>query len=506
MIPVLSAEQIRQWDSYTIRHEPVASVDLMERAATACFRWLVSLPAADRCFQCYVFNGNNGGDGLAIARMLHLVGYRVNVFEIHSEKKPTVDFLENKNRLLQTGFESYHIIKSRKDLSRHADPDILIDAIFGTGLSKPVTGLFAEVIKHINFSGNQVISIDMPSGLFVDSTSLLSGHTVIRATHTLTFELLRKSLLFAENNPFFGEVHVLPIGLMQAFINNQPVTEFLVEYSDVQQLRKARNPFSNKGHYGHAAIVAGSYGMMGAALLASRACLKAGAGLTTAIVPACGYSIIQGAVPEVMCITPQPVNFNSDAVLHNKVDIPFSKFSTIGIGPGIGQQKETRVLLNQILTKFTKPLVIDADALNILSANPSMLKKIPAQSILTPHPKEFERLAGKSKNDFHRHEMQQAFSEKYQVLIVLKGRYTCITTPEGRSYFNTTGNAGMAKGGSGDVLTGFITGLLARGYSPEEAAIAGVYLHGSAGNLACNRAGEEAMTASDLINELNCQQ
>lgn len=499
MIPVLSAKQIREADAFTIAHEPVASIDLMERAATACFRWIVSHFPVDRHFHFYVFNGNNGGDGLAIARMMHLSGYPVHVYEVKNEREPSTDFFENKNRLLQTGFKNYEVITNKTELASHHQHEIIIDALFGTGLSAVIKGLVAEVIMHINKSNTTVVSIDIPSGLFADKSSIIKNHAIVKAAHILSFQAVKKAFLMKECSEYAGDVHILPIGLDEKFIRSLNTQDYVLETDDIKSLVKKRKSFSHKGDYGHAAIIAGSFGKTGAAVLAVNACISSGAGLTTAIVPRCAYSIMQISVPEAMCICPAFKSLATDDYLHGPVDFNPEKFTTLGIGPGLGKQKATAALLKKILLSFKKPVVLDADALNILSENRQWLNLITPQSILTPHAGEFERLAGKADNDFHRIELLKDFAVKHQCIMVLKGRYTCIATPDGKCFFNTTGNPSLAKGGSGDVLTGMITAWLAQGYEPLHAALMAIHLHGLAADKAVEELSENAVTASDII-------
>jgi NAD(P)H-hydrate epimerase len=499
MIPVLTAQQIREADAFTMAHEPVASIDLMERAATACFRWLVSRFSVDSHFHIYVFCGNNGGDGLAIARMMHLSGYQVHVYEVKSDRSPSGDFAENKNRLLQTGFKNYSVAEDKAAFVYHPPNDVIIDALFGTGLSGVLKGLAADAVQHINHSKTTVVSIDIPSGLFADKSSVIKNHAIVKATHTLSFQVLKKAFLIKENSEFVGDVHLLPIGLDERFIHSLKTKDFIIEREDIRSLIRKRNSFSHKGDYGHAALIAGSFGKAGAAVLAAKACVTAGAGLTTVIVPRCAFSILQAAVPEAMCICPPQKSIVSEEYLHLPVEFNPEKYTVLGIGPGLGKHKETVALLKKILSQFRKPVVMDADALNILAENRAMLNLIPQNSVLTPHAGEFERLAGKARNDFHRLELLKKFASTHQCIMVLKGRFTCIATPEGTAYFNTTGNPSLAKGGSGDALTGMITGWLAQGYKPLQAAMIGVYLHGLAADNALKELSENSVTASDLI-------
>lgn len=500
---ILSAEQIRAADSYTIEHEPIASIDLMERAAAACTKWLLTSESSHLSFRrgnggegkVFVFSGtgNNGGDGLAIARMLLKKNIPVTVFIIPPGNQPSKDFLINRKRLEKLSRKSIIEITSAKQLPRINKNDVVIDALFGTGISRKPEGLVAKVIEHINKSQAKVIAIDMPSGLFADMHT--PHKTIIQATHTLSFQVPKLAFLFPENGNYVGSFHVLDIGLDKKFIGSLASKYFFVETKTVKSLFPERKKFSHKGTYGHSLIAAGSFGMMGAAVLCTRAALHSGAGLVTAFIPKCGYTIMQRSVPEAMAVVGKAEKYICGPM-------PEKKFTSVVIGPGIGKDKATVRWLNYYLPTIKVPLLLDADALNIISENKSLLKKLPVNTILTPHPGEFMRLAGKSKNDFERFELLKSFSKKHKVIVVLKGAHTCIAAPTGDAYFNSTGNPGMAKGGSGDVLSGIIGALLARGLSPLNACIAGVYLHGLAGDIAAEKFSMESMTASDIIDSL----
>jgi ADP-dependent NAD(P)H-hydrate dehydratase / NAD(P)H-hydrate epimerase len=482
---ILSADQIRSADEYTIKHEPVSSVDLMERAALACANWIRENVSHNHSFKIFCGPGNNGGDGLAIARLLLESGLKAEVFIVRQPGKYSADFLENEKRLGRLAPDSIHDIESAKDFPVMEKSDCVVDALLGTGLSKPVAGLFADVIRHINASAMLVISIDIPSGLYADKPG--EGHVIVQADHTLTFQAPKFTFLFSENDWYVGEFHVLAIGLDKKIIEAFPSTKYYVTADFLRTFLRPRNKFSHKGNYGHALLVSGSNGKMGAAVLAAKGCLRTGAGLVSVYVPQEGSEIIHVTCPEAMV---------------KSGEIDFEKYSAIGIGPGTGTKIAARDLLNSILEGATIQLVLDADALNILSQDDALLTKVPENSVLTPHPGEFERLAGKANDDFERHELQLAFSRQHGVIVVLKGAHTCITTPDGISFFNSTGNPGMAKGGSGDVLTGMITSLLAQGYSPLQASLLGVFLHGLAGDIAAEKKGEDGMIARDIVNAI----
>ena len=501
---ILSSEEIRKADAYTIQHEPIKSINLMERAAEACVKWITSSKlsplslgrgAGGEVIKVFCGLGNNGGDGLAIARLLAQKKFSIEVFIIRYSEKCSDDFLTNEKRLKKIKGTKVYTITSAQQLSSYLVPHapyLLIDAIFGSGLNKPVEGLAAEVIKSINKSGCPVISIDIPSGLFCEDNPPEKNKVVIRATHTLTFQAPKLAFMFPENGRYIGGFTVLDIGLDEEFIFSLPSKNYLVTAQDARFLLKPRGKFSHKGTFGHALIAAGSYGKMGACVLSSRACLSAGAGLVTVHIPKCGYAILQTANPEVMVETDFYEKIIGDT-------IRLEKYSVIGIGPGIGTELETQNVLKVVIQNFSAPLVLDADALNILAENKTWLAFLPKNSILTPHPGEFKRLVGDADTDYGRYQLQKEFSIKHNVYVVLKGAHTCVSCPDGKMYFNSTGNPGMATAGSGDVLLGIITGLVAQGYDSKKACVLGVYLHGLAGDIAAKQYSEESLIARNII-------
>jgi len=484
---IFSAAQIKKWDAYTISHEPVASIDLMERAATACCKWLIGKNFGGFHFRIFCGKGNNGGDGLAIARMLIQHNCNASVYIPEFGKAGTDDFQANLARLHECSTD-IHFIQSAEFFPAINDADVIIDALFGTGLNKPPEGMNSELIGHINRSNATIISIDMPSGLFADRSS--KGNAVINAGITLSFQNYKLAFLLPENEDHLGEVHLLHIGLHKDFEDNEPADLELVDKGLIRSIYKTRKRFSHKGTYGHAALLCGSYGMMGAAVLSARACLRSGVGKLTSFIPGCGYNILQTAVPEAMCMA------ENEKYLLTTPDL--KKFDAVGIGPGIGMHATNRDLLATVFQQTNKPMVIDADALNTIAQNRALLTSIPAASILTPHPGEFERLFDKPENDFACLELALQKSRELNIYILLKGHYSFISTPEGNGYFNSTGNAGMATAGSGDVLTGILTGLLAQGYSPLHTALLGTYLHGLAGDIAAAKYSQESMIAGDI--------
>ncbi|MGN6601021.1 MAG: NAD(P)H-hydrate dehydratase [Ginsengibacter sp.] len=489
---IFSVEQIRNWDAYTINNEQVKSIDLMERAATACFDWIIRNFDDSYHFIIFCGKGNNGGDGLAIARLLKSIKYRVSVFIVQSGSA-SADFETNLKKLEKTSVP-VTFLKDADSFPQMNKTDVVIDALFGTGLNKPPKGLFAELINFINDQNTNRISIDVPSGLYMDKSSIEANHPVIKADYTLSFQNQKLAFLLPENEPFTGEVSLLDIGLSQEYEEQENSKLTFVDENIISGIYQPRKAFSNKGNFGYASLLCGSYGMMGAAILSSLGCLRIGVGKLTVVTCEAGYPIIQTAVPEAMCI------ISGEKYIRNFSE--FEDFDAIGIGPGISKHDSHKKLLKDLFTVFKKPVVIDADALNVLSETRELYNLIPAQSIITPHPKEFERLFGKVENDFERIDVALSKAKELNIYIVLKGHFTFIATSEGNGFFNSSGNAGMATAGAGDVLTGIITGLVAQNYSPLNACILGVYLHGLAGDLAAEIFSPEAMIAGDIIESL----
>ncbi len=484
---IFSAEQVKKWDAFTIAHEPIASVDLMERAAMACCNWLIGKNFGGLHFRIFCGKGNNGGDGLAMARLLIKHNCTVTVYILEFGNIGTNDFQINLARLHECS-NDIHFIQSAEFFPVINNTDIVIDALFGTGLNKPLEGMNSELVQHINQSNATIVSIDLPSGMFADKSS--AGNPVICASITLSFQNHKLAFLLPGNEDHCGEVHLLHIGLHKGFEDDEPAIYEWVDKEMVKHIYKPRKKFDHKGTYGHAALLCGSYGMMGAAVLSAKGCLRSGVGKLTCCIPGCGYDILQTAVPEAMCLA------EDEKYLLSAPDT--KPFDAVGIGPGLGMHASSKDFLATVFQKTNKPMVVDADALNIIATNKALLRSIPAASILTPHPKEFERLFGKTENDFERLELALQKSKELDLYIVLKGHYSFISTPDGTGYFNSTGNPGMATAGSGDVLTGILTGLLAQGYTPQNAALLGVYLHGLAGDAAAERYGQESMLSGDI--------
>jgi NAD(P)H-hydrate epimerase len=472
MLPLLLSEQIRQADAFTIANEPIASIDLMERASKAFVGWFINhFPDKNVGISFYCGTGNNGGDGLAIARLLKDHQYKkLSVKIAYFSERQTDDFKANLQRLKQTGVIIININKGAE-----LPPDdgiILIDAVLGTGLNKPLSGDYERLVNYINNLNRTIVAVDVPSGFFSER-EILPNSVAIKADLVITFQQPKISFLLPESAPYINCWEAVNIGINEGFVQSLNSAYQFIEEKDIRKILKPRRPFSNKGTYGHALIIAGQEKTMGAALLSASAAAHGGAGLTTACVPASGLTALNSYLPEIMVI------------VRNENELPeieCEKFNAAAIGPGLGKHDDAAKLLSTLIKNYKKPLVIDADALNLLAGDKELLKKLPAGSILTPHMKEFDRLFGPHTSWWKRLETGQEQARQLNIYIVLKNDYTITITPQGKCYFNPTGNAAMASGGMGDVLTGVITAMLAQKYTPLEACLAGIYIHGKAGD------------------------
>jgi NAD(P)H-hydrate epimerase len=490
-VNLYTAQQLKEWDAFTVAHEPIQFIDLMERAASASVQWLLQHTGRQKTYLVVCGTGNNGGDGLAIARLLHQQKVLVQVFVLEGIGNKATAFSTNIERLQQAGIQPV-LVKTPTLFPQPQKDAVVVDALFGTGLSRPLDGIAAQLVNHLNAVAQNIVAIDVPSGLLLEQSSV--GNAVIHARYTLSFGATKMAFLLPENEAFTGDVAVLDIGLDRHFEAAAPYV--LLDKSWIQRLYKPRSRFGHKGSYGHVLIVGGSAGKIGAVVLSAKAALRAGAGLVSVLVPKLGYHIVQTAVPESMCIIDE-----GDEIL-TAVQQDMGRYAAVGVGPGMGTAPETGKAFSVFLSRLEQPVVADADALNCMAQDSSLLSAMPKGSILTPHPKEFERLFGYSANDFERIEKALLMAKQFRFYIVLKGHHTFIATPDGQGYFNSTGNAGMATGGSGDVLTGIIAALLAQGYSSLEACMLGVYVHGAAGDIAAAKSSEEALIASDIIDNL----
>ncbi|TRX71979.1 NAD(P)H-hydrate dehydratase [Carboxylicivirga sp. M1479] len=491
---IFPVSQISSIDQYTIEHEPIDSIDLMERASQGFYDCFIDLyPHGD--VSILVGPGNNGGDALAVARMLYLSGRNVIAYVMSNEDKLSRDAQINLVRLRESGC-SIIMPNSTKDFMSVEEKCVIIDGLFGSGLNRPIEGFYKEVIQYVNSIDVPVVSIDLPSGLFGEDNRANDLSAIVMADHTISFQFPKLAFLLAENEHFVGAWQVVDIGLHPAIIHETKSDYCFSERLLLKRLLKSRSTFTHKGDCGHALLLAGSVGKMGAAILSSKACLKSGVGLLTTHVPRMGYNVIQITTPESMVsIDRSEILISEFPDLHN--------FSAIGIGPGIGTKPNTQSALRDLLESLNgKPIVLDADALNILALDESLWSLLPNNAVLTPHPGEFDRLAGSSLSSYERLRKAKRLAVDLGVTIVLKGAFTAVIDNNGHCYFNPTGNSGMATAGSGDVLTGIILAFLTQGYSAIEAARLAVYLHGSSADIALQESSEEAIVASEIVENL----
>ncbi|MCL2327290.1 MAG: NAD(P)H-hydrate dehydratase [Bacteroidetes bacterium] len=493
---ILSTSQIKSADAYTIEYEPISSINLMERAAQAFVDKLLEIVPDANDFYIFCGTGNNGGDGFAVARLLTYFNKNVQVFFLPHNEKTSVDCVENLKKLGVLSKNYSHIqlceLKTTKQIPEIPQSAIIIDALFGSGANRAIEGTLQGIIEKLNMFKARKIAIDVPSGLYVDELTP-TENTVFEADDTITFQYPKLQFLFAENSHRVGEWHYEDIGLSKEFeTQTMPFAEFVTAENIVL---KKRNAFSHKGTFGHALLIAGSFGKMGAATLAARACITSGCGLLTAHIPRHGNTIMQISVPEAMTVCDENEEIISQL---NSLD----NYTALGIGPGLGTNERTTNVVETAL-RSKKPAILDADALNSIACNRQLLDLLHENCILTPHPGEFDRLTHKHNSTFDRFETQKRFAIQYNCTVVLKGRYTCTCTPNGKIFFNSSGNAGMATAGSGDVLTGVILSLLAQKYSIEQSAVYGVFIHGLAGDYAKQAVGEESLTAQTIIQNLH---
>jgi len=497
MIKIFETSKLKSLDQYTIDHEPITSIDLVERAAVTFTNEFKRNFSKQRRVIVFAGQGNNGADALAVARLLAEESYRTEVYLFNPGRRLSPDCEENKQRILaDEKVRLYEVIDDFEPpvLTEH---DVVIDGLFGSGLNRPLTGGYAAVVGYINQSDATVVAIDMPSGLFGEDNLNNNPEGIIRAKMTLTFEFPKLAMVLPENELFVGRWKALPIGLHPAIMEKTSTAYLMVTDEDMEGLIRPRSRFAHKGDFGHALLVAGGKGRMGAALLAASACMHSGVGKLTVHLPQRGEMVLQTAVPEAM------LDLDTDRDRITTLPDDLRAFDTIAIGPGIGTDEPTATQLGRLLrTAGDKPLLLDADALNILARNRELMPLLPPNTVLTPHPKEFDRLFGESANGYARLHKAATTAVKHSICIVLKGAYTAVCMPHGQICFNTTGNPGMATAGSGDVLTGIIAGLMAQQYDPSTAAVVGVYLHGLAGDLAAARSSEESLVAGDIVREL----
>lgn len=492
---ILSKEHIYQADQLTLKRQEMTSTELMERAATEVFNWMHSrLNGAPVLIHVFCGIGNNGGDGLVLSRHLVNHGYNVTTYVVNCSNERSKDFLINYEKLRESSKKWPELLKCESDFPDISLDDIIVDAIFGIGINRPADNWIQRLFQHFRTSKAFTLSVDMPSGLYTDRVPE-SEDAVVWSHYTLSFQVPKLVFFLPDTAKFVDRWEVLDIGLDQEFLNKtQPIAEYIGK-PEILPFYKTRNKFAHKGTFGHVLIVGGSYGKIGAVQLASRAALVSGAGLVSVYIPKCGYTAIQAAIPEIMVIT--------DAVEHHISNIEVNReFKAIGIGVGLGTHQDTVLAFGRFLTTQNNPMVVDADAINILAGNSKLLNDLPKLSILTPHPKELERLVGRWKDDFDKIEKVKKFSSKHNLIVVIKGFNTMIIY-KNDIFINSTGNPGLATAGTGDVLTGIITGLMAQGYEPLQAAIFGVYLHGKSADLLVQQMAYQSITASDVIDGIS---
>lgn len=492
---ILSSIQLKELDKYTIEMEPITSIDLMERASHALTEAIVR--RWDTSYRIIVFAGpgNNGGDALAVARMLSKKNYHVEVFLFNTKGTLSNECMTNLGRLKTCGSIYFTEISTHFDPPALTEKDLIIDGLFGTGLNKPLSGGFASVVKYLNASKATIVAIDIPSGLMGEDNTYNVRPHIIHADVTLSIQLPKLSFLFPENEDIIGEWELLDIGLKQSFIDASESPYSILDIKDIRPLIKSRKRFAHKGSFGHGLLIAGSYGMAGASILSAKACLRSGIGLLTVHVPIHNHDLLQITVPEAIVQTDIHERYFAEPV-------ELRRYNALAIGPGLGQEEDTALAMMEQIQGCHLPIVLDADAINILSTHRNWLSRLPKQCILTPHLGELERLTGKCMDSYERITKVKELASYLQSYILIKGAWTAIVTPEGHCHFNPTGNPGMATAGSGDVLTGILLALLAQGYSPEESCKLGVYIHGLAGDIAAKSLSEISMTAGDIIEAL----
>ncbi|MBC7555722.1 MAG: NAD(P)H-hydrate dehydratase [Chryseobacterium sp.] len=488
---LFTSKQILELEKKTLIEDKITSLELMERAAEKFAKTIIADYRKSENIYIFCGNGNNGGDGFASARLLHYEFFNIKVFIDLKNQKYSESAEFNLNRIKKnSGIEIYDFseIKNFKIQKK----DIIVDALFGIGLNRKLSGKSEELIDILNEIDSVKVSVDIPSGLLSDEITP-DNFTVFKADKTFSFQFWKKAFLYPETGKYCGDIKILDIGISKSWIEKESIHYHVIDEDLIKSIYKKRDDFSNKGDFGNSVIIAGSYGKIGAAVLATKAAMRSGSGLTFAISPECGYAVLQSTAPEAMFI-------KGGENFIDTINLP--KNAVCGIGPGLGTGNETIKSVLNFLKSCINPLIIDADALNILSKNKSEFKSIPENSIITPHPKEFERLFGKTQNSFERTDLGLKMAKKFKIVIVLKDHHTQIITPQNEVFYNITGNSGMAKGGSGDTLTGILTSLLSQSYEPKNTAIFGVWLHGKAGDFAAHSNSKEAMLPADLVNNI----
>lgn len=488
---IFTIEQLREADKVTVEKQGITAVELMERAATRAFEELMKNLKRHKTIHVFCGVGNNGADGLVISRNLLQHGYKVKVHIVNYTENHSEGFEVMMTRLKKVIKTEVAWLNDGDQFPEVGKKDTIVDAIFGIGLNRPLPAWVNDLVAHLNTAHSDAFAIDMPTGMFSDRI-LGDDQNIMKVDATMTFQRPKLVFYLAQTAEYVGRIKAIDIGLDKCHLKKTQTAVHLIGRNKLFRIRQPRERFSHKGTYGHSLIIGGSYGMMGSVVLASKAGLRVGAGKVTALVPTCGYNIMQTSVPEVMVMTSSEEKRLSD----------FEKLSftpeTICFGVGAGTDDKTAAFFEQLLHATDRPMVIDADGLNLLAAHKEWLKLVPKNSILTPHPMELKRLIGEWKDDFDKLRKTDEFAKKYKLIVVMKDAIS-MTVSHDRIFINSSGNPGMATAGSGDVLSGVIAGLLAQGYEPENAAVFGVYLHGSAGDLALKESSLEALIAGDLV-------
>ncbi|MGL5637045.1 MAG: NAD(P)H-hydrate dehydratase [Bacteroidales bacterium] len=492
---LLRSIDTKQIDKQTIEKQGITTVILIERAATALYNEIINRWSLETPFVIFAGPGNNGADALALSILLIRAGYNVKTFLFCPNKELSEACTHFREQLANEPMADFYEVLAEFKPPVLTTRTVIIDGLFGSGLNKPLTGGFAGIVKYINSTPSYKLSIDIPSGLFGENNTDNDPNAIIESDLTLCFQQPKIVFFLRDSVKYVKEYKVLNIDLDSEAIQNCDSTFYQISEIEVSAILRERAKFSHKGDYGHGLLVAGKLGMMGAAQLSAKAAYRSGIGLLTIHAPKIANAIIQSSVPEAI--------YSPDASQTCFSQAPFTEtYSNVAVGPGIGTEKETCMALSQLLQRRGKPMVIDADALNIIAQHKNLLNQIPEGSILTPHPKEFDRIMGESTSAYSRLEKAIKLAKQFRLVVVLKGAYTATVIPNGNVFFNTSGNPGMATAGSGDVLTGIILSLLCQGYNPVEAAIAGNYIHGVAGDKAANELTQFCMNASDIINYL----
>lgn len=493
---IFSSEALREIDQATCERQNIDSLELMERAANAATYEIVSRFLPGQRIVVVAGPGNNGGDALATARLLIERGYKnVEIFLFNIKGHLSHDCDEERKKLITIDGVDFTVVTREFIPPYLSENDVVIDGLFGSGLKEAMQGGFVMLARYINESGAFVISLDIPSGLMGENNLNFLRRDMVHADLTLTFQLPRLSFFFEENADVIGEWKLLDIDLDSAMMKELKSNYMLVEARSIRPLLRPRLPFTGKRDYGSALFFAGSTGMMGAAVLCSRSCMKSGAGIATVHSAYGGLSVLQTASPETLFEPDRDEHFISDMTIHHQHQV-------VAVGPGIGTRDATIDALESLLKNCQTPLLLDADALNCISRRPALLTMLPRNTVITPHIGEFDRLFGEHKSGEERLAKAVEMAKYYNIIIVLKGHYTVTVRPTGKVYFNSTGNPGMATAGAGDVLTGVITAFMAQGYRPEHAATIGVYIHGLAGDIAADELGEIGVTSSDIADRI----